>query len=213
MPAATLRHVRTCSDCEREVETYRALSGRLRAAVARPTPAAAPAPARLAGAWPVAVATLVVAALAGGIAGWRTATGPDQVQVAASLAKQGPQLRSDDDAAIRAWCEQASGRPMPAVSLPSLSPVGARVDRLDGTRVVTVSYVTTARARVTVTWLDAMSVPWGQRGIESRNIGGEAVLAVRSPTGRAVVTGDAPQAVLWAAAAGLESPMQPAAHG
>jgi hypothetical protein len=209
VPVAVLRHVRSCPHCERGVETHRALARRLRTAV-RPEPARpvsrSPFPSRwLPRGWAAAAAALVAVAMLGGLAAWRLTAGPDQVALAAALARQGPQYHSRDDAAIGAWCERASARPMPLVSLPSLAPVGARVDRPDGDRVVTISYRTEAGARVTVSWLDAGSVPASGARIEGRSVGGRTVLAVRSPTGVAVVTGDAPQRTLWATAAALES--------
>jgi hypothetical protein len=207
-PVAVLRHVRSCPDCGREVETHRTLTRRLRTAM-RPEPAqvvfASALPiGRLPRAWAAAAAALVVVAVLGGLGAWRLTTGPDQVASTAALARQGPQLHSRDDATIGAWCERASDRPMPPVSLPSLAPVGARVDRLDGDRVVTISYVTTAGERVTVSWLDASSVPSSGRRIEARSVGGRSVLAVRSRAGLAVVTGDASPRTLRATAADFE---------
>jgi hypothetical protein len=78
--------------------------------------------------------------------------------------------------------------------------------------VVTISYRTTAGARVTVSWMDAGSVPASGARIEARNVGGQSVLAVRSPAGVAVVSGDASQRTLWATAAALESSEQGASR-
>jgi hypothetical protein len=197
VPASTLAHVRNCQACGREIGDHSLLTDRLRLAVAPARGRRAPALRR-----PVvaAVAALLVAVTAAGLAAWHGPGGQDQVAVAADAAHGPLQFRSGDDAAIGAWCERQSGRPMPVVAVPSLTPLGARSDRLAGADVVTVAYRTETGARVTVSWLDAARDP---PGVQERAAAGREVLVVRSPSGTAVVTGDAPTPVLRAVAASL----------
>ncbi len=198
VPASTLAHVRTCRACGRELETQSLLSGRLREAVA-------PAPGRsgLRRPWAAAaVAAVLIAAMVAGLAAWRGLSGQDEVLAAASAAQGPPQFRSADEAAIGSWCERQSGRAMPVVMLPSLNALGARTDQVAGARVVTVAYRTETGSRVTVSWLDAAA---SRSTVEDRSTAGRIVLLVRSPSGSAVVTGDAPAPTLRSIAAQLQS--------
>jgi hypothetical protein len=191
VPATTLAHVRTCRACGREVEAQSLLTARLREALA---PARGPSEPRLRRPWAVAaVAAVVVAVTVAGLAGWRGLGGQDQVLAAASAAQGPPQFHSGDEAAIDAWCERESGRPMAAVPLPSMTPLGARTDQVGGAKVVTVAYRTDAGPQVTVSWLDATP---GPPSVETRRGAGRTVLLVRSAAGTAVVAGDAPAPTL-----------------
>jgi hypothetical protein len=198
VPASTLAHVRECRACGHEVETHSLLTARLREAVA---PAAGRSGPGLRRPWAAAaVATLLVAAMVAGLATWRGLGGQDQVLTVASAAQGPPQFHSVDEAAIGAWCQRESGRPMPVVALPSLTPLGARADQVDGARVVTVAYRTDAGSRVTVSWLD--DAP-GQPSVVDRSDSGRTVLLVRSASGTAVVAGEAPASTLRSVAAQL----------
>jgi len=64
-----------------------------------------------------------------------------------------------------------------------------------------VAYRTGAGARVTVSWLDAVREP---PGVEERAAAGRTVLVVVSPSGTAVVAGNAPVTELRVVAAHLE---------
>ena len=196
VPASTVVHVRACRTCGREVETHSLLTARLREAVA-------PAPSRswLRRPWAAAaVATLLVAAMVVGLTGWRLGS-QDQVLAVASAAQGPPQFQSTDEAAIGAWCERESGRPMPVVALPSLTLVGARADQVVGALVVTVSYRTGAGSPVTVSWIDATP---GPSTVVDRSDTGRTVLLVRSASGTAIVAGEAPAPTLRSIAAQLQ---------
>jgi hypothetical protein len=207
VPASTLAHVRTCRACGREVETQSLLTARLREAVAPAPGRSGPRPRRP---WAVAaVAAVLVAASIAGLAGWRGFGGQDQVLAAASAAQGPPQFRSADEAAIDTWCVHESGRPMAVVPLPSLTPLGARTDRVAGAQVVTVAYRTDAGSQVTVSWLDAASAP---PSVEARSAAGRTVLLVRSSAGTAVVAGDAPASTLRAVADRLRAARSAAVH-
>ncbi len=202
VPLPTLAHVRTCRACAREVQTHSLLSARLREAVA-------PAPIR-SGSWlrrpwaAAAFAMLLVAAIVAGLATWRGHGTQDQVLAAAYAAQRPPQFNSADESAIGAWCAHESGRPMPVVALPSLTPLGARADQVAGGRVVTVAYRTDAGSLVTVSWLDDAR---GPSSVADRSTGGRTVLLVRSASGTAVVAGEAPAPILRSIAAQLQAPV------
>jgi hypothetical protein len=87
-------------------------------------------------------------------------------------------------------------------ALPSLTPQGARADQVGGAPVVTVAYRTGAGSPVTLSWLDATP---GPPGVEDRSAAGRTVLLVRSPSGTAVVAGDAPPSTLRSVAAQLQA--------
>lgn len=198
VPVSTLAHVRACPACGREVETHSLLTARLREAAAAGSSLTGAGRRRL---WAAAaMATLLIAALVAGQAGWRGLGGQDQVLAAASAAQGPPQFHSSDEAAIGAWCERQSGRPMPLVALPSLVPQGARTDQVDRVQVVTLAYKTNSGSRVTVSWLN--DTP-SQSNITDRSVPGHTVLLVRSRSGSAVVAGDASEATLRSIAAQL----------
>ncbi len=210
VPPSTLAHIRACHRCQAELRTHQLLTARLREAVtARSaghgrTPVAFVHPSRRL--WAAgAAALLVVAAAVSGSLALQGRTGQDQVLAAASVAQHPVQFQSGDEHAIGTWCELQSRRPMPVVALPQLVLVGARFDRLGGTEVVTVDYVTDAGAHVTVSWLDTNAVGQSGRGIDARSAGAHTVLLVKSRSGSAVVAGDAPVAVLWSTAAELQA--------
>lgn len=198
VPASTVAHVRACRPCGREVETHSLLTARLREAVA---PAASRSGSWLRRPWAAAaVAALLVAAMVVGLTGWRLGS-QDQGLAVASAAQGPPQFHSTDEAAIGAWCERESGRPMPIVALPSLTLLGARADQVAGALVVTVAYRTGAGSRVTVSWLDATP---GPSSVVDRSAAGRTVLLVRSTSGTAIVAGDAPAPTLRSIAAQLQ---------
>ena len=200
VPASTLAHVRACPACGREVETHTLLTARLREAVG---PESSRSGSRLRRPWAAAaVATLLVVAMVASLAVWHGLGGQDQVLAVASAAQGSPQFHSANEAAIGAWCERESGRPMPLVALPSLIPQGARADLVDGERVVTVAYKTDAGSRVTVSWLD--DTP-GPSSVSNRSAAGRTVLLVRSMSGTAVVAGDAAEPTLRSIAAQLQA--------
>ena len=210
VPPSTLAHIRTCRRCQGELETHQLLTIRLREAAATGsarlgrTPMASARPSRRLWAAGAAAALIVVAAVAGFLA-VQGLTGQDQVLATASVAQRPPQFQSDDEQAICTWCVRQSGRPMTVVALPQLAPLGARFDRLDGTEIVTVDYVTDAGAHVTVSWLDTNAVGPTARRVEVRSAGGHTVLLVRSRSGSAVIAGDAPVAILWSTADRLQA--------
>ena len=214
VPASTLEHIRVCRGCQAEVQTHQLVTGRLREAAAAGSPQ--PGRTRVASSIPsrrlwaaATAAALVVAAAVSAFFAVQSLTGSDQVLAAAAAAQRPAQFRSVDEYAIGTWCERQSGRLMPVVALPQLAPTGARLDWLGRTEVVTLDYATDAGARVTVSWLDTNAVgPTGRR-IEMRSVGGRTVLLVRSPSGSAVIAGDAPVAILWSTAAQLQEPRSP----
>ncbi len=200
-PAETIEHVRGCPDCTREVDLQRAVASRLREAHAAP---AAPVAGtrRRAGIAAAALAVLAVVTVAGAFA--FTFGRPDPVLAGAQASQQPAQFTSSDGRQIGAWCERESGRPMPAMDLPPLHPVGARMDRQAGLGIVTVYYLSPDGHPLTVSWLDASTAPTGDRAVSSRVIGGRLVLIAHSPHGTAVITGQAPASLLWSTAAEVE---------
>jgi hypothetical protein len=148
---------------------------------------------------------VIVVAIVAGALGWRALQGQDQVAAAVSAAAQPPQLRTRDRAAIRTWCEREAERPIPGISGPSIEPVGARMDRRGNDEIVTVAYVTTQHRTIRVSWLDASPTSPRSRSVGARSIAGRTVLVVMSGAGTAVVSGDAPSAILWDVAARIEA--------
>ena len=198
VPLSTLAHVQACPACAGELETQSLLTARLRDAVAFATGRSRPWPRR---SWAAAAAAaLLVAAIVAGLGHWAGLGGQDQVMAVASAAQAPPQFQSADEAALGGWCERESGRPMPVVALPSLTPFGARGDQVAGARVVTVAYRTDAGSRVTVSWLNATP---GRPSVVERSAFGRTVLLVRSPAGTAIVAGEAPAPTLRSIAAQL----------
>lgn len=205
VPQATVDHLETCLDCNREVSAHSLLNNKLRRGLARQS-AAEPsidAPRR---SWPktAAAAVAVFVVVAGAVGAWRAVSGEDRVVAAAAVAGEAPQFRSTDSARIGTWCQQASRRSMADIRLDSLQPTGARMDHRAGTDIVTVQYRTAQGDQVDVAWLDATHTASNRARIEARSVGGRFVLLVTSPSGTAVVSGLAPATLLWQAAAAIE---------
>lgn len=208
VPEATRDHVSACEACAAEVSTHGLLGERLRDGLLHST--RPPLPGRSASrnrrrpALAAAAAVLVVGGSAG--ATWRVTHGDtDPVVIALSAAQASPVLQSTDPASIRAWCTQASDRAGPPVVLPNLSPVGARMDTSDGTRVVTVFYQSPADGRIAVSWLDAASSPPSRSRVEARSVSGSIVLVMQTPVGEAVVSGAGSVGALWISAAAIQT--------
>ena len=206
VPAATFEHVESCVRCAREVSALKALSARLRQA-ADQVGAAAPvqrtirfrAPAGL-GVIAAVVAAAVLVASAG--AGWYVLSRPDPVQAAFDASGQPLQIESADPAQVGQWCLNASGREVPAIQLDGMQVLGARMDRVASTDIVTVVYTAPSGARVTVSWLEGQAPPGS--GVEDRTVSGHELLIVHSPAGTAVILGSSSQA-MWQTAAAIET--------
>jgi hypothetical protein len=80
--------------------------------------------------------------------------------------------------------------------------VGARMDRVASTDIVTVVYRAPSGARVAVSWLEGQ-VPAGS-GVDDRTVSGHELLIVHSAVGTAVITGSSGEA-MWQTAAAIES--------
>jgi len=153
VPAATLDHVRDCADCTSEVRAHRLLTSKLRQAggdMVRTTPKRRPIPLisrplRLA----AAAAAAAIMVTAAGVA-WSVLARPDPVQAAVTASSQPLQIQSSDPSQVGQWCVQASGRTLPAIRLDGMQVVGARMDRIVSTDIVTVVYSAPSGARVTV---------------------------------------------------------------
>lgn len=201
MPTAALRHLRGCPDCQEQVELHRALSGRVRAAEAeRQSVSMGGRRRRRLSLAAAGVASVLV--LASGIA--FLVSRPDPVLAAAAASGLQPQFLSGDGRRIGAWCEQVSGRSMPELDLAPLAPVGARIDRNPGSGIVTVFYLTPDGRPVEVGWLDSSPVPATRRSVTTREVGGRMVLVTVSQHGTAVISGSAPDKVLWQAASQIQ---------
>ena len=205
VPPATLEHVNGCAACADEIAAHRVLSSRLRQAAdaleeAAPTRTAL----RFASGRFRVVAGGVAAAILVGAVGvvWFAASRPDPVQAAVSAASGRMQIESSDPTQVGQWCRQASGRTAPAIELDGMQVVGARMDRVGSTDIVTVVYAAPSGARVTVSWLEGQA-PSGS-GVEDREISGHRLLIVHSAVGTAVVLGSSSEA-MWRAAAAIET--------
>lgn len=207
VPAASLQHILGCAECSDEVLAHQIINRRLAAGVLtaeRPVRGRAGRSAfavvRLA-----AVAALVAGLIGGaGLAWWRSAHGVDRVAEAASVARAGPAMRSADAAEIATWCASESSRRSPVVALSGFTPTGARMDTAGGVTVVTIFYSAAPQGQLAVGWLDdRRSEPEGERA-ETRTLDGRTVMVVHSPSGTAVVGGDAPPSVMWRAVGALE---------
>jgi len=205
VPAATLEHIRTCVDCQREIRAHEKLSARLRQAgdqledrVPKRRAIGLVAERLRLIAASVAVAILVGAT---GV-GWFVLSRPDPVQAAMDASSQPAQIESNDPARVAQWCLQASGRNLPAIALDGMQVVGARMDRVASTDIVTVSYTAPSGERITVSWLEGQ-VPSGS-GVEDTQRSGHELLIVHSHVGTAVITGSSSDA-MWQAAAAIES--------
>jgi hypothetical protein len=205
VPAATLDHVKSCADCTREIRAHQLITSRLRQAgdhleeafSRRRSIPFVPGRLRVVAAG-VAGAILVAAA---GV-GWLTLSRPDPVQAAVNASSQPLQIASSDPAQVGQWCLHASGRTLPAVELDGMQIVGARMDRIASTDIVTIVYTAPSGARVTVSWLEGQAPPGS--GVEDRDVSGHELLIVHSAIGTAVITGSSPDA-MWQMAAAIES--------
>ena len=205
VPAATLDHVKNCTDCTGEIRTHRLLTAKLRQAseeLQQVTPTRRLIP-LMSGRLRVVVAGAAVAImLAGAGVGWSVLSRPDPVQAALTASSMPLQIESSDPSRVGQWCLQASGRTLPAIRLDGMQLVGARMDRAASTGIVTVIYTAPSGARISVSWLEGQ-VPPGS-GVEAKNISGRELLIVHSAVGTAVVTGSSADA-MWQTAAAIES--------
>lgn len=205
VPAATIEHVEHCAECSREVQAHRLLGARLREASEHLDGATT---------WPLRASTgrrriaLVAAGFAAALvialaaAGWSAVSRPDPVQAAVVASSQPLQIQSSDPSQVQAWCVQASGRDLPVIQLDGMDVVGARMDRVPSTDIVTVSYTAPGGAQVTVSWLEGQAP--GGSGVEEKVVSGRHVLLVHAPRGTVVVAGSSNLA-MWEAAAAVES--------
>jgi len=146
------------------------------------------------------LAAAIVVAAAG--VGWLVSSRPDPIQAAVSASSQPLQIESSDTSQVGQWCLRASGRTLPAIQLDGMQVVGARMDRIASTDIVTVVYRAQSGARVAVSWLEGQ-VPAGS-GVDDRNVSGHELLIVHSAVGTAVITGSSAEAI-WQTAAAIES--------
>jgi hypothetical protein len=205
VPAATVEHVKGCAECRREIQAHRLLTSKLRQATMLPEESAperrriSSVPKRLVG---IAAALAAVVVVAGAGFGLYALSRPDPVQAALSASSEPIQFNSTDPSQVSQWCLNASGRELPAIQLDGMQVVGARMDRVASTDIVTVVYTAPSGARVTVSWLEGQA-PTGS-GIEDRYLSGHQLLVVHSVVGTAVVTGSSTDA-MWQTAAAIES--------
>lgn len=205
VPKATLEHVSSCADCKRQIQTHQVLTSRLRQATEHmdeTTPRRMPVrrlPARVRVITAGLAAAIVVAAAG---VGWLTLSRPDPVQAAFGAASQPLQVESSDPSQVGQWCLHASGRTLPAIELDGMHVVGARMDRVTSTDIVTVVYTAPSGARVAVSWLEGQGP--GGSGVDDRNVSGHELLIVHSALGTAVITGSSGEA-MWQMAAAIES--------
>ena len=205
VPLATLEHVKTCADCAREIQAHQALTSRLQQAGDRlavtsmneRVPIAILSRIRIIAA---AAATLILVGAAG--VAWFVVSRPDPVQAAVNASSQPLQIQSDDPARVSQWCLQASGKTLPTIQLDGMQVVGARMDRVGSTGIVTVVYSAPSGDRVTVSWLEGQ-VQSGT-GVEAKSVSGRELLIVHATVGTAVVTATSNDA-MWQAAAAIES--------
>jgi hypothetical protein len=212
VPEATRAHAAECPACSEEIAGYRLLSDKMLAADAggartplRARPRFEATRRRVTAA--VAAALVIAGVGAGGVV-WKTSQDEAPIVAAAAAAHQPLLFTSSDTGAIRAWCVRASNRDMPVVSIPGMTPVGARMDRVSAKDVVSVVYATREGGRIAVSWIDAVQSTHGQEAAEARNVAGRTVLLVRSSSGTVEVSGDAPMAELWSAAAKVQAASQ-----
>jgi hypothetical protein len=146
--------------------------------------------------------------LAASTTGWLlTHRAVDSVRLAVEASRQAPALQTDA-AAIARWCAQQSDRPQPIVQLPSLTPVGARMDREDGASVVTIFSTAGGGQHLAVAWIDAAVAGPDDLHVQSRSVDGSTVLVTRTHGGSAVITGDATTTLLWRTAGAVEAQSQ-----
>jgi hypothetical protein len=198
VPPGTRRHITGCLRCAGDVTTYRLLSEQLRAAAALEQHPGARKLTHWRRVVIAAVAALVLAAQL------HVARVEEHLLVAAiNAGSSAPEFDSSDLRTIERWCQETASRPLPNVALPELTPIGARMDREEGALILTVLYVTPDGRRLAISWLDGQPVRSQQQGAETRQIQGRTALLVRSPAGKAVVSGDASLARLWTSASVL----------
>jgi len=205
VPAATLDHIKDCADCMGEIRAHRLLTSKLREAEAdsvRATPRRRPIPPISRPLRVILAAAAVAILVAAGGVGWSVLSRPDQVQAAVTASSQPLQYESSDPSQVGKWCVRASGRTLPAIQLDGMQVVGARMDRIASTDIVTVVYTAPSGARITVSWLEGQAP--GGSGVEDRTVSGHQLLLVHSAVGTAVVTGSSPDA-MWQTAAAIES--------
>ena len=205
VPLATLEHVEQCADCSKEIETHRLLSSRLRAATEQLVEASPPRQRARLGSKRVgliAAASAGVLLLGVWVASRAALLGPDPVQAAVMASSQPLQMQSTDPSQVSAWCLEASGRGLPAIQVDGMQVVGARMDRVASTDVVTVAYSGPAGERVSVSWLEGRAPPGS--GVEAKSSSGRDLLIVHSHVGTAVITGSS-SAAMWETAAAIES--------
>lgn len=205
VPAATIDHVEHCADCSREIQAHRLLTSKLRQASehldgSAPKRVPVLTRRRRVGAIAAAVAVVLALAFVGGV--WSVFSRPDPVQAAVTASSQPLQIQSTDPSQVGEWCLKASGRGLPVIQLDGMQVVGARMDRVPSTDIVTVVYTTPTGARVTVSWLEG-EAPGGS-GVEAKSQSGHKVLIVHSALGTAVITGSS-SAAMWETAAAIES--------
>ncbi len=205
VPATTLDHVRGCRDCTLEIRAHQMLSTKLRQATEQLDAESS----RWHSVWPLSVRARLIAAgvaaailVAGAGFGWLALSRPDPVQAAVNASTQPLQIESGDPSQVGQWCLNASGRTLPAIQLDGMQIVGARMDRIAATDIVTVVYAAPPGARVSVSWLEGQA-PAGA-GVEDRNMSGHELLIVHAAVGTAVITGSSGDA-MWQAAAAIES--------
>ncbi len=208
VPTATIEHVKDCVDCARELQAHQVLSGRLSAAADHlnepaPKPARYPSLGRRAG----FIAGMAAGALliAGGAAAWSALTAPDPVQAAVLATTSSLQVQSTDPIQVSAWCMNASGRSLPAIQLDGMQVVGARMDRVRSTDIVTVVYMAPDGSHLAVGWLEGQA-PTGS-GVEQKNVSGHELLLVHAHGATAVILGSS-KAAMWETAAAIESTLE-----
>jgi hypothetical protein len=205
VPAATIEHLEHCAECSRELEAHRLLGSRLREASEHLEGAVMkPSLASTGRRGMALVAAGIAAALVIGLAaaGWSALLRPDPVLAAVTASSQPLQIQSRDPSQVQAWCVRASGRDLPVIQLDGMDVVGARMDRVPATDIVTVSYTTPGGAQVTVSWLEGQAP--GGSGVEEKVVSGHHVLLIHAPRGTAVIAGSSNTA-MWEAAAAVES--------
>jgi hypothetical protein len=203
VPAATLDHVKDCPDCTNEIRVHQLLTSKLRRAVEEPAhPERRLVSITKGRLRAIAAGVAVVTVVAAVGVSWAVFFRPDPVQAAVTASSEPLQIQSGDASQVGQWCLQASGRTLPAIQLDGMQVVGARMDRIASTDIVTVVYTTPSGARITVSWLEGQA-PTGS-GVEDSTVSGHQLLIVHSAVGTAVVIGSSTDA-MWQTAAAIES--------
>ena len=197
VPQATREHVEGCRECTFELQTHQLLATKLRAAAGS---AAAAVPAvplqgrRRRYFLPAAAAAALVLVAVGAQLTLRS--GPDPLASAVQVANREPDFWSANPSDIASWCTARYGNRVPAVALPGLVPVGARMDWPNGIGVATVSYEIGGKA-VHVSWLNSSI---GGSAPAEMTVNGHEAVVVRAHGITAVVTGAASDSQLEAVA-------------